>query len=74
VVTGYRHKCRRKGCDYVEIRQAATESRCPRCKMRLWATPIPRPLRFYDLRHTYATLLRKAGVVLRLQLLQQVPR
>ena len=30
--------------------------------MRLWVTPIPGPLRFYDLRHTYATLLRKAGV------------
>ena len=62
VVTGYRYKCRRKGCGFVEIRQAATESRCPDCKMRLWVTPIPRPLRFYDLRHTYATLLRKAGV------------
>jgi integrase len=62
VVTGYRHKCRRKGCAFVETRQAAAESRCPKCNMRLWVTPIPRPLRFYDLRHTHATLLRKAGV------------
>jgi excisionase family DNA binding protein len=30
--------------------------------MRLWVSPIPRPLRWYDLRHTNATLLRKAGV------------
>ncbi len=30
--------------------------------MKLWIKPIPRPIRFYDLRHTHATLLRKAGV------------
>jgi len=30
--------------------------------MRLWVSPLPRKLRFYDLRHTHATLLRKAGV------------
>ena len=30
--------------------------------MRLWVSPVPRKLRFYDLRHTHATLLRKAGV------------
>ena len=30
--------------------------------MRLWVSPIPRKLRFYDLRHSHATLLRKAGV------------
>ena len=62
VVTGYKHKCRRKGCGYVEMRPAAPESRCPKCNMRLWVTPIPKQLRFYDLRHTHATLLRKAGV------------
>jgi hypothetical protein len=30
--------------------------------MRLWVSPVPRKLRFYDLRHSHATLLRKAGV------------
>jgi len=30
--------------------------------MRLWVSPIPRKLRFYDLRHSHAALLRKAGV------------
>jgi integrase len=62
VVDGYRHICRRKGCGYEETREAASEDRCPRCKMRLWVSPMPRKLRFYDLRHTHATLLRKAGV------------
>ncbi len=62
IVDGYRHKCRRKGCGFAEVRLAATEDRCPRCNMRLWVSPIPRPLRWYDLRHSHATLLRKAGV------------
>jgi len=30
--------------------------------MRLWVSPVPRKVRFYDLRHTHATLLRRAGV------------
>ena len=62
IVTGYKLKCRRKGCGFEEQRAAAAEARCPRCNMRLWVSPIPKPLRFYDLRHTHATLLRKAGV------------
>ena len=62
VVDGYRFICRRKGCGYEETREAASEDRCPRCSMRLWVSPVPRKLRFYDLRHTHATLLRKAGV------------
>jgi len=32
--------------------------------MKLWPKPLPRSLRFYDLRHTTATLLLKAGVPL----------
>jgi integrase len=35
---------------------------CPSCGRKLWASPVPRPIRFYDLRHTNATLLRKARV------------
>jgi hypothetical protein len=34
----------------------------PTCGMKLWITPVPRPVRFYDLRRTHATLLRKARV------------
>lgn len=36
--------------------------RCPKCNMQLWAKPIPRHVRFHDLRHTTGTLLLKAGV------------
>jgi integrase len=62
IVDGYRFVCRRKGCGFEETRPAPGEDRCPRCSMRLWVSPLPRELRFYDLRHTHATLLRKAGV------------
>jgi predicted Zn-ribbon and HTH transcriptional regulator len=51
VVEGYRHICRRKGCGFEELRPAAEEARCPKCNMRLWVSPIPRKLRFYDLPH-----------------------
>jgi excisionase family DNA binding protein len=62
VVEGYQFICPWKGCGFEKLWPAAEEARCPRCNMRLWVSPIPRKLRFYDLRHTHATLLRKAGV------------
>jgi integrase len=62
VVDGYRYTCRRKGCGFSETREVASEDRCPRCSMRLCVSPVPRKVRFYDLRHTHATLLRRAGV------------
>jgi len=64
IVTAYVHKCRRRDCGY-EKREASSEvGRCPRCQMKLWAIPIPRPIRFHDTRHTTGTLLLKAGVPL----------
>jgi len=51
-----------RGGHWPRWRGGAPEARCPKCNMRLWVSPIPRKLRFYDLRHTHATLLRKAGV------------
>ena len=63
LVTGYRYKCRRKGCGFVEERSiAAYDERCPRCEMRLWVSGISRRVRVYDLRHSFATLLRRARV------------
>ena len=64
VVTGYDHRCRRKGCGYSKEESGNDPGRCPRCNMRLWAKPLPRHVRFHDLRHTTATLLLKMGVPL----------
>jgi hypothetical protein len=64
VVTGYEHRCRRKGCGYRKLEPSADAGRCPKCNMKLWAKPLPRHVRFHDLRHTTATLLLKAGVPL----------
>jgi len=64
LVTGYHHRCRRKGCGYSERQTYAEPGRCPKCQMRLWPVAEPRKLRFHDLRHSTATLLLKAGVPL----------
>lgn len=64
IVTGCRYICRRRGCRYKDERreQAARPQKCPKCGWTLWASPIPKQIRFYDLRHTASTLMRKAGV------------
>jgi hypothetical protein len=64
VVTGYDHRCRRKGCGYSKEAPGNDPGRCPRCNMRLWAKPLPSHVRFHDVRHTTATLLLKIGVPL----------
>jgi len=72
VLTGYRHTCRRcaaKKKPYSEEHADNELRRCPVkdeagavCNMKLWATGLPRWMRFHDLRHTTATLLLKARV------------
>ncbi len=64
IVTAYIHKCRRRNCGYRRREANPEAGRCPRCRMKLWAIPIPRPIRFHDCRHTTGTLLLKAGVPL----------
>jgi integrase len=71
IVVGWDHTCRRCKAEGRRTGEAVehtwrhadpAQRECARCGMKLWAKPIPRPLRFYDLRHTHATLLRRAGV------------
>jgi integrase len=75
VVTGYRHTCRR--CK-AKVRRSALptstvttwlhpdsgQRTCPNasCGMKLWAKAMPRPMRWYDLRHSFVTALRRGGV------------
>lgn len=65
LVAGYDFSCRTcksKGRPHVERHQDNTPRRCPTCGHRLWVTPVPRNIRFHDLRHTAATEMLRAGV------------
>lgn len=64
LVTGFRHTCRtkRSRCPgFEEERQDDAPATCPHCRCQLYRLGIPIPVRFYDLRHTSATLHRQAG-------------
>lgn len=61
LVSGWTLLCRRKGCGYKESHQERHLAPCPKCGMKLWAVGVPLPVRFYDLRHSAATLHREAG-------------
>lgn len=61
LVTHYRYSCRRQGCGFKENRPEMLQLCCPKCDFKLWVHPVARPARFYDLRHSAATLMRKAG-------------
>jgi Phage integrase family len=62
IVTGFEHVCRRYGCGFVqsashgELRRGAKDGR------KLWPKAQVRPIRWHDLRHTTASLLKAAGV------------
>ena len=59
LVSGYRHKCRKPGCGYLEAAADPGLRKCPRHEKnsRLWVTSTVRPIRFHDLRHTTGSLL-----------------
>lgn len=61
VVTGYRYSCRRKGCGHKEERAELLGLHCPACNFKLWARGMPPHVRYYDLRHSAASLHREAG-------------
>jgi integrase len=61
IVTGYTHKCRRKGCGHEEAHADPDPRRCPRCDFLLWPKGQVRAIRFHDLRHTYASVLLMLG-------------
>ena len=61
IVRGWRYTCRRKGCGHSD-EQAALEQRwCPTCGFKLWPVGVVDPVRWYDLRHSAATLHHQAG-------------
>lgn len=70
LVTSWTLKCRRRHdsgvhCHYetvVDRLPASGPPRCPRCGFKLWPVGQARPVRWYDLRHTGATLLIELGV------------
>ena len=61
IILGYRHKCRKSGCGYVEAATDAEIRRCPRHGHLMWVTSLVRPIRFHDLRHTTGSLLTMRG-------------
>lgn len=55
IVTGWRQICNAKGCGYKIITPDQKQRMCPHCSRRLLLFPIPRQVRFYDLRHSMVT-------------------
>ncbi len=67
IVNGYDHVCRRcksRNAPYSERANDAKLRHCPKCGMKLWPKPLPRRIRFHDLRGTCGTLQSRAGAPL----------
>lgn len=68
IAIGFRLICRRCTTDGKLKAQVVTarpnpKPPCPVCKTRrIWVTPLPRHVRFHDLRHSMATILLRSGM------------
>ncbi|MBI1946364.1 MAG: site-specific integrase [Deltaproteobacteria bacterium] len=62
VVDGYDHVCRKRGCGHVERATDAEQRLCPTHAMKLWPKPIPKQIRFHDLRASCVSGLVASGV------------
>ncbi len=60
-VTGYLHKCRRRGCRHSESAPDKGLRRCPVDGTALWPVPQVRPVKFKATRATCGSLLIQAG-------------
>lgn len=64
-VLGADYVCRRKGCGHRETHLGPIDRRkrkyCPACDFKLWAVPLVREVRWYDLRHMCATFHHEHG-------------
>jgi integrase len=66
LVTGHELRCRGRGCGWSEERGGvvapAIPDACPSCgRDALYTRPIPRRVRFHDLRHSFGTAVVAAG-------------
>ncbi len=66
LVTGHELRCRGVGCGWSDERGGVTPpaipDACPRCgRDALYTRPIPRKVRFHDLRHSFGTAVVAAG-------------
>jgi hypothetical protein len=61
LVTGYEHRCTKRGCRRRETRTTSDLAFCPKCGRALSPKPIAKGFNFRHLRHTHATALLKRG-------------
>jgi integrase len=62
LVTGFEHRCRKRGCKHRERHPDQEPRRCPEHHVLLWPVAQVRPIRWHDLRHSTASNLMPAGV------------
>ncbi len=61
LVTGWLHRCRKRGCLHTEFAADRQPRWCPIHHVLLWPKAQVRPVRFHDLRVTCASLLQQGG-------------